>query len=166
MKNKLLNLFILIGLCGFATACFLVATNITQFGALWLDYVFLGSLLIVFVCLNFKFRKYTPYDETVSCLRRAKKSVASVKTGKEINYVKLLAVQNQLSNASIYLSDLTSSLDLYELKDAVSELEIIRSHYKTDENFRLTMDEQTHSSDVAALGRIIDSVKSVGQSKE
>ena len=92
--------------------------------------------------------------------------MASVKTGKEINYVKLLAVQNQLSNASIYLSDLTSSLDLYELKDAVSELEIIRSHYKTDEKFRLTMDEQTHSSDVAALGRIIDSVKSVGQSKE
>ena len=165
MKNNLLNLFCLIGICAFATACFLVAVDLVSFGTLWLDYLFLGSLLIIFVCLNFKFHKNTEYDETLSCLRRAKKSVASVKTGKDLNYVKLLAVQNQLANASIYLSELTASFELYELKQAVNELETIRSHYRSNDDFRLTVKAETKAEDVAALEKIIDAVKEVGSSK-
>lgn len=166
MKNKLLNLLCIIGVCAFATACLLVAVDLVSFGTLWLDYLFLGSLLIIFVCLNFKFHKSTEYDETLSCLRRAKKSLSSVKTDKELNYVKLLAVQNQLANASIYLSELTASFDLYELKQAVNDLENIRSHYRSDDDFRLTVKAETKAEDTAVLERIIASVKEAGKSEK
>lgn len=161
MKNKLLNTLIIIGAACLAALAALVAADVVEFGTLWFDYAVLGSILLIFVSLNFKFRKYTDFDETISCVRRAKRAILKITPDKDVSYVKLLSVQNQLSNASIYLEDVTAKHDLYQLKSLLKELNGVRNHYKTDDELKIRLSQSVIKGDADVLDSILSSLKKI-----
>lgn len=159
MKNKLLNIFTFVGICALIGLFILLAVNVVQFGTLWFDYAVLGSILIIFLCLNLKFRRYTDYDETISCIRRTKKAIAKIRPDTDINYVKLLSVQNQLANAEIYLDDITARHDLYQLNELSTQLKSLRSHYKSEKELKVRLNQSDLKSDIAVFDNILAELK-------
>lgn len=159
MKNKILNTLILIGLVALITLIVLVGFSVVEFGVLWLDYAFLGTALLIFVCLNIKYKRYTEYDEALSCLRRAKRSVSKLPADKDVGYVKLLTVTNQLANAENILEEIAAKRELYALKSALKELSSIRGRYRAGDSIKMRFDKSVLSGDVCALEGIIEEVK-------
>lgn len=142
MKRKFFNTLTLIGLISFALFLGLCLINVFSFNALWIRYVLLCSLLVFFIGLSNTFKKFTDFNEGRACLNRAYRSLNLIKGRdiKNINYVRVLSVKNQLNNAEIYLGNVADKFDLYELKSRLSGLEKIEHNYSIENKEQLTND--------------------------
>ena len=159
MKNKILNLFIFAGAVVLIGLIIFIAISEVQFGTLWVKYSILGCLLVIFLCLNLKFKKYSDYDETVSCVKRARKSVAKINSDNGINYVKQLTITNQLTNAELLLDEFIARHESYFLKDNLASLREIKPSFKTADDTKLRLPKETVLSALQILDGILDEMR-------
>lgn len=161
MKNKIRNLFIFAAVCVLAAFIVLLACNAVNFATIWVKYVILGCLLIIFVCLNFKFKKYSDIDEALSCAKRARKTLIKLSPDKDVNYVKQLSLINQITNVSLNLDDVIASKECYNLKASAAQLEEMKNHFKSDDDIKLRLDKDALRADTALLDEIIKELKNM-----
>lgn len=158
MKNKLYNILIMFGLAGVATVIVLLAAEAGTIKTLWVQYVLLLSVLLVCLCLNLKFFRYSDFDEAVGCLRRAKRAVAKITPGKDVALVKIGSIRNQIANSLIYLEDLITKYDLYGLKELARKTENFSARLRIEE-FRLNLTAAEIKNGVGLLDDALIAVK-------
>lgn len=148
MKKKFFNTLSLVGLLIFVFFLLLALKEIISLQTLWVKYVLTLSALAMFVGLSNVIKKFTDYNEGMSCLKRVIKSLNFIKNTRveKINYVRILSIKNQLNNAEIYLGNVVNNFDLHELKGNLAHLETIESHYHIDSKATLTNDIMENDS--------------------
>ncbi len=154
MKNKICALFIFAGVVVLIGLGVLIGVDAVQFGTLWVKYAVLGCLLVIGICLNIRFKKYTNLDEARSCARRARRSVAKLKTKNEIRYVRRLTVVNQLTNAELLIEELIATRESYGLRDNLAALKEIKTSLKNDDDSNRSVLPET----VASATQILDDI--------
>lgn len=154
MKQKILNVLIILGVLGLIATVTLIVCKIADFSALWVKYALLGSLLLIFAPLNFKFKRYTDVDETVFCLRRTRKAIIKLSSEKEITYVKRLSVHNQLTNSIIMTEELLAKHDFFTLRDDLATLNAIKERFSRNGE-KLVLTKQEIQDDTLAIDSLI-----------
>lgn len=155
MKNKICDLFIFACITALVGLIILLCVNAVSFNVLWFKYSILGCLLIIGICLNVRFKKYTDLDEARALTKRTRKSLATLKTKKELSYVKRLTVINQLTNTELILEEFIATHETYGLKDNLSALKEIKTAFKGEENSKQTVSKETVDTATEILDGII-----------
>jgi len=130
MKQKVLDVLIAVSAAGLIVLIVLFACGIFDFAALWSSYALLGCLLVMFVCLNLKFKKYSEIDEIITGIRYVRRSIASINPTKELRYVKKIAIANQIANIYVILSEFISRREYYFLNDDLAKLDEMKKYFQ------------------------------------
>ncbi len=167
MRKKLFNSLIILSLALLAAVIILVIFDIAEFDTLWVKYLTMLSLLILGLSLNLSFRRLTDFDEAVSCLKRARKSIERLNlNNKAAAFVKLLSIKNQLTNAITYLEDIIAAHDLYLLRYDLTKIIEIKEHYTQNGDAFILTDKETVKEDAEILKRTIEAVKNYKQTRK
>lgn len=159
MKNKILNILICISLGVLITLIVLLFYNIIDIYSIGIVYAFWGSLLVIFAGLNLKFKKYSDLEETIYCLRRTRRAIASIKTGKELSYVKRLAILNQITNSLLLMEDLISQHEYYPLKDNLTQLYAVKEQFSGDFTVKVCFDKAIISAELKVFDEVLSKLK-------
>lgn len=136
MKKKRDNVFLISALALLATLVALIAApGVPQVGinALWVRYLLLSLILIVLISLNARVRRVSDCDETLGCMKRARRSLDKLIAGKDVGGVLFRAMLNQLVNAENCLEDLIAARDLYFLRSDLERLREISEGLKASD---------------------------------
>ena len=155
MKNKILNIVIFIGILAIAAAIALALNGLLEPTSLAVQYTVLGGLLITFIGLNLRFRKRTDYEEAIVLMRRSRRAVGRIQPNKEVRFVQLRTIKNQLTNAKIYLNDTVAKYDLYNLQTLAEKLDDVKNHYNLDDDFKSTFSSNDLKEDLRIIDQII-----------
>jgi hypothetical protein len=144
----------------------LVSFQYLSFDFIWVKYVLLLSLLIMFIGLSNIFKKFTDYSESIACLNRAMRSINNIKHKdiQKINFVRFLKISNQINNAIIYINNLVSDYDLYELKSRLLRLRGIKSHYSIDS--KTILDKELILEDLQYIEDTLENIKDIKSMNE
>lgn len=160
MRKKIFSSLVVFSLIILITTLVFTAFDIINPLHLWVKYVVNISLIILGISLNMSFKKVTDFDETLSCLKRATKSIQRINiASKATRYVAILTISSQLSNAITYLEDVISAYELYPLRYDLGNLNNLKGRYDKAQDNIVLLTKETLDEDIEMLQSIMDAVK-------
>ncbi|NCA92212.1 hypothetical protein EOM82_03040 [bacterium] len=166
MRKKLFNSLVILSLAILAAIIILVVFDIINPALLWVKYIIMLALIVLGLSLNLSFRRQTDFDEAESCLKRARKSIERLNlSNRAAAFVKLLSINNQLSNAITYLEDIIASHDLYLLRYDLGKITEIKNHYAISGETYVLPNEAEIKEDAEIIKRTIETVKNYKQAR-